>query len=44
MFVEKRARPGIVYGREMIVGGWEPVFELPREAGNRPVIIHALPL
>lgn len=42
--VEQAAAQGIVYGQRMIAGGWELVFQLPREAGNLPVIIHALPV
>ncbi|ASV73587.1 hypothetical protein THTE_0985 [Thermogutta terrifontis] len=41
--VEKALAQGIRYGEKVVVAGWELVFEAPRQAGQLPVLIHALP-
>lgn len=38
------SREGVVYNQMMRVGGWELIFAAPRQAGQLPALIHALPL
>ena len=42
--VQSAFRRGITYGQAMRVAGWEHRFEVPRQAGQLPVLTHALPL
>lgn len=41
--IREAEQQGIIYGRMVIVGGWELRFELPKEVGLLPAIIHARP-
>lgn len=41
--VQAAAGQGIQYGQMVKVGGWELIFGAPKQAGQLPAIIHALP-
>jgi hypothetical protein len=42
--VTAASRQGIVYGQAVRIGGWELTFAAPRQAGQLPALIHALPI
>ncbi|MGB8688091.1 MAG: hypothetical protein WCD53_12245, partial [Microcoleus sp.] len=41
--VVQAVQQGITYGQPMRIGRWELIFGAPRQAGQLPVIYHALP-
>ena len=42
--VNEATKGGVRYNEKIIVGGWELIFRQPRNAGELPVLVHALPL
>ena len=42
--VRAAMRDGVPIGQELRVGGWQLEFRAPREAGQLPALIHAIPL
>jgi hypothetical protein len=42
--VTAASKQGIVYGQAVRIGGWELTFAAPRQAGQLPSLIHALPI